>query len=161
MMKMAPLYTSLVWADLTWLSQEGVGVPKPAALTISVVTSLNWALQWSGTTYQWYVNLVNSLICLRKQRKNTLCSYARYFDTEKVLTNWSITIISLCVCEKFKQHLSFSNWAMKCCTMNSSKPKNSGEERERLPISSSAYRYSSVNKCGKKSQGKETLHRKM
>lgn len=45
------------------------------------------------------MNLVNSLICLRKQRQNTSCSYAVYFDTEKVLTKWS-SIIIFCVCVK-------------------------------------------------------------
>lgn len=75
-------------------------------------------------------------------------SGSQYFDTEKALTKWSIVII-LYVYEKFKKILSFSNWAMKCCTMNTSKPKSSGEERERYLIFSSTYRQPSIAKSHK------------
>lgn len=70
-----------------------------------------------------YVSLVHSPTCPTKLRQNTSCSL--YFDTGKALTKWSsfCFVFFFCACEKFKQLLSFSDWAVRCFTMNANETK--------------------------------------
>lgn len=142
----------LLWVGTTWTTQ----VSWCAQPCTSDCSSCNFF----DSSFTLVCEPVNSLVCLRKQRQNPSCPCAADFDTKKVLTKW-ILLSAFCVCEKFRHLWSFSNWVRKCCKMNTSKPKKSGEGRERMLIFSSAYRWPSEDKHGKKSQGEETAQKKM
>lgn len=102
-------------------------------------------------------NLLESSITLLCEPGNSLIwenkDKTSHVPVQQILTprrHWQsgVLLSAFCVCEKFRHLQSFSNWVKKCCTINTSKSKKSGEERERMLIFSSAYRQPSENKHG-------------
>lgn len=128
-----PLWKGTPW--ITWVRGEGAGVPSPAPLTIPPVTLWITAL--------WACKLTH----LSEQRQNVpvqqILTPRRYWQSGALLSQKCLKAQyywAFCVREKFRHLWSFSKWVRKCCTMNTSKPKKSGEGRERMLIFSSAYR---------------------